>query len=270
MVFFNRPAPTVSMMQNAESFIENLLEKGKLEAAIEAGLLLCKAYDDEENGSIVAQHSARYHALMHDFHAGTINNDDYRPELARINRSMLDWANDIPNQWTVESLKKAGFSASAYELTPAAGAGNGIGKIWILVAGLVLLLVFAIGFAVKKSMFSAKNEGSPHIETTAQTKLPDAKPENQKNTDPVQNQIPPTQKQSDKTVNEKFRSYGNAKFSDGMELGYMGDQFAYRNLKTKEIICCFQKAEEFSGGKARVSTTGKQFFYIDKNGKVLR
>jgi len=251
------------MMQNAESFVESLLIKGKLEAAIEAGLLLCKAYDDEENGSVVSHHSARYHALMDDFHAGTINHDDYRLELARINRSMLDWANDIPNNWTDEPLKKAGFSVSAYELPPVAGTGSSIGRTWILVAGFVLLLAFAIGFAVKKKIFLAKNEDSPRIETAAQTKLPESKRETQS--------LPaPPPKQSGKTANEKFRSYGNAKFADGMELGYMGDRYAYRNLRTKEVICCFQKAEEFSGGKARVSTNGEQFYYIDKNGQMLR
>lgn len=53
------------------------------------------------------------------------------------------------------------------------------------------------------------------------------------------------------------------------ELGKVGESFAYRNLKTGEILCCFADAKSFGSGKAHVSKDRIHFYYIDKSGKKV-
>ena len=71
------------------------------------------------------------------------------------------------------------------------------------------------------------------------------------------------------TPDPKFRSYAKPQVSEDMEKGFIleGNKVAYRNLRTKAILCCFEDGEMFENGKARVSENGKEYYFIDKNGK---
>ena len=96
------------------------------------------------------------------------------------------------------------------------------------------------------------------------TKKTAPKPEE---TAPVQAKTPP---QTLATPDNKFRSFGKSKIVDDMERGYMGQKFAFRNVRTLEILCCYADAEDFSGGKAYVSKDGQTYLYIDKKGNVVK
>ncbi len=51
-----------------------------------------------------------------------------------------------------------------------------------------------------------------------------------------------------------------------MELGKVGSDMAFRNVRTGVILCCYRDAEPFSGGKSYVSKDQVNYFYIDKKG----
>lgn len=279
-----------SAMQPARPLVENLLAKGKLEAAIEACLLLARHHQDQERGSTVAQHSARFHTLMTDYHAGTLNDDDYRPERARINRAMLDFAHALPADWTDEALEKAGFSAQAYDKTSAPGQKSFLEK-WGLVLGIVASLAAILGVTLKDVLFPEKQkevleqpkenpptsaEVKPQEPTTTPAQkeaagtsqkpafktIPSKQPE--KSSEPVKSTREPQPTLA--TPDEQFRSFSKTKIVDDMERGYLGRKLAFRNVRTKEILCCYSDAEDFSGGKAYVSKDGVNYFYIDKKG----
>lgn len=280
-------------MQNARHLIEHLLAKGKLEAAIEGCLILCRHYGDRERSSATAQHSARYHTLMNDFRAGTLNDDDYRPERARINRAMLELAHDLPLEWTDEALGKAGFSALAYDRGSALQSKSG-GQKWGIVLGVVAVVAVA-GFALKNVISSAKNqplvsqpvepqanetENQKQVETTPKetssrpvtpSKTPSTTAET-KPTDGSSTQPRPILKNQPinvPKVDGRFRSFANMQIKDDMERGYIDGKLAFRNVRTKEIICCFSNAEDFSGGKAYVSKDGVNYYFMDKSGRKV-
>lgn len=281
-------------MQTARPFIENLLAKGKLEAAIEGSLILCRHYGDQERNGIAAQHSARYHALMNDYHAGTLNDDDYRPERARINRAMLDFAQEIPGDWTESPLMQAGFSASAFDQAAMPGQKSFFEK-WGLVIGLVASLLIILGITLKGVIFPEKEkvateqpvEMKPDIPEPSTKREPDIK----ENPDPTaanktvkpKPEIKPSTKVSAPaqqpsntrpstlaTPDERFRSFGKSIIADGMERGRVGNKQAFRNIQTNEILCCYQDAEDFSGGKAYVSKDGVTYYYMDKKGNKVQ
>lgn len=276
-------------MQNARYAIEHLLTKGKLEAAIEGSLLLARHYGDQERGSAVAQHSARYHTLMADYYAGTLDDDDYRPERARISRAMLDMAHSIPAEWTDEPLTQAGFSANAFDKVPDQHKKSFLEK-WGLVLGIVASLMGILGVTLREVIFPKKEdtaartvESKPDSSTPQQTaqqsvkelentgmpatKTPTTKPNIQPKKLPERTDKPArTEPSTLATPDKVFRSFGKSIFAEGMELGKIGADMAFRNLKTKEILCCFKDAEKFMDGKAWVSKDGVNYFYINKKG----
>ena len=278
-------------MQKARYHIEQMLNKGKLGAAIEASLLLCSHYEDNERSSTAAQHSARYHSLMSDYHEGTINNDHYRPERARINRAMLDLAHSIPPDWTDEPLTQAGFSPNGHDKVQAQPKKSFFEK-WGLILGVVASLMAIMGVTLRDMIFAKKevtaaqtfeskadpsanksatqptakeSQNAGESATTTSAKTPSTKPNNP----PAIVQKPKTDPVSLATTDKVFRSFSKTKIVDGMERGKSESKMAFRNIQTREIICCFADAEDFSGGKAYVSKDGVAYYYIDKKGNKV-
>lgn len=249
-------------MQNAQAVLERLLTKGKLEAAIEASLILCRHYGDETRMSMVVQHSARFHTLMSEQTAGTLDEDDYRPERARINRDMFEFIQDLPTVWTDEALIAANFSAAAFEQTVTPDQPKSPGKL-ALVAGFVVVLLVVLGMILKDNISPPKVE--PKISQQEQETIPD-KPSAQ-----IPSSTPPNSSAKDPIGSEsKFRSFGKSTIVEDMELGYVGQKLAFKNVRTLEILCCYADAKVFKGGKAYVSEDGVKYFYIDKRGKVVK
>ncbi|MFN0034473.1 MAG: hypothetical protein ACKVUS_05350 [Saprospiraceae bacterium] len=278
-------------MQNARTIIENLLTKGKLEAAIEGSLILCRHYGDQERSSTAAQHSARYHGLMADYHAGTLHDDGYRPERARINRAMLDLAHSIPADWTDEALTQARFSASAYDKASATPRQKSFLEKWGLVLGLVASLMGILGITLREVIFPEKEiapvqtaDPKPDSTVPQQTEKPSVQEPKDANqsvkTPPVSSpsnkpgKLPkPARKPVDapastmETPDNTFRSFGKSVIRDDMERGKVGGKLAFRNVRTKQVLCCYAGAEDFSGGKAYVSKDGVQYHYINNKGE---
>ncbi|HLP94385.1 MAG TPA: hypothetical protein VK168_10140 [Saprospiraceae bacterium] len=283
-------------MSTARIYLEQLLAKGKLEAALEAGMILCRHYQDTEANAIVVQQSGQFHNLMDDYHAGTISLDDFRPERARINLALLDWVHSIPETWTTEALDKAGFSEKSFEKDASAAPR----KSWFLPIIIVLILGTAVGAvwflrsgdqpATEAVNKTPETKAAPQVQsppdsilrqsakTTQPTQKPVAQskslPKPQKNTSPVisspTTEPKPQPAQNLATPDQKFRSFAKSAIYDDMELGYMGDKYAFRNVRTKEILCCYAAAKGFSDGKAFVSTDGKSFFFINKKGEKIQ
>ncbi|HAD13995.1 MAG TPA: hypothetical protein DCF33_16340 [Saprospirales bacterium] len=294
-------------MSSARTLLEQLLAKGKLEAALEASMILCKHYQDQEGNAIVVQQSGQFHNLMDDYHAGTISLDDFRPERARINRAMLEWVHSIPATWTTQALSEGGFSEKAYAKEPPIEKKR---SWWI-----ALILLFALGTAIaywvitnraqipstaaekadqkpaandqnlnipgavsdKSTTMHRKEETSPlksksQPQTLPKTTSTQKQRSTPSSTLPAKSEPAPASKTANtsSTSDQKFRSLAKMAIYDDMELGYMGDKYAFKNVRTKEILCCYAAAKGFSDGKAYVSLDGINFFYINKKGdKVL-
>ncbi len=280
-------------MSSARIYLEQLLAKGKLEAALEAGMILCRYYQDAVANATVVQQSGQFHNLMDDYHAGTISLDDFRPERARINLALLDWVHSIPETWTTEALEKTGFSEKTFEKD----ASSAKRKFWLLPVVIVLVLGAAFGaiWYFRSDVQPETNAPAKTPETnttlpprpadttsqqtaktqpTTQKPVSKSKSQPQKNTNPVvpkPSTEPKTQpSETLATPDQKFRSFAKSAIYDDMELGYMGNNYAFRNVRTKEILCCYAAAKGFSDGKAYVSTDGKNFFYINKKGEKIQ
>jgi len=272
-------------MHPARSLIEILLTRSELEAAINGCLLLCKHHGDSERGSESAQLSARYHDMMTHWRDGTISQEDYRLERARINRAMLDLVQKMPAEWTDAPLKAAGFSVQM----PANSQQKSFLRQW----GLAFLLIAGIlgiaGLALHERIFPKKETIATQPNNPKSDSTPPVQQPEQSNTVPkksAKSAGKSTPSQVRKPVgaagpsvepsiqvplvvpkpDSRFRSYGKTIISDGMERGKVGDKMAFRNVQTGEILCCYADAEDFSGGKANVSKNGIKYFYINKNG----
>lgn len=66
----------------------------------------------------------------------------------------------------------------------------------------------------------------------------------------------------------KFRSFAPSRIIEGMERGKVDGEFAFLNHTTRQVLCCYEDAEDFSGGKAYVKQRGR-YFYIDKAGREV-
>jgi hypothetical protein len=278
-------------MQNARQLLEHLLAKGKLEAAIEGSLILARHYSDQERSADAAQHSARYHTLMDDYQAGTLSDDDYRPERARINRAMLELVHEIPLEWTDEALQKADFFQKSFDSgRPAQQKGFWQKRgLWL---GILAIFVVVLGVTMKNKLFSDKNqtdqtqpagtqtgktEAPANAEPTQNSTQRESSPSSKIPAEPQAGNNPSTGSETRKIqpvsipkVDQKFRSFAGQKIVENMERGYMDGKFAFRNVRNKEILCCFSDAQDFSGGKAYVSKDGRNYFYIDKQGNVVQ
>jgi hypothetical protein len=280
-------------MQKARFIIENLLTQGKLEAAIEGSMILCQAYQDDSLGDIAAQHSARYQMLIRDYNEGLLNEADYRPGLARINRAMLDLADAIPETWSEEPLIQAGFSSKTYEEVQPGKKRVQLLK-WAILIGLAVLTAaiwggyyWSITNPKKEVVAASEPSKLPQISVPEQSSpIPENKPDSgdkpeNRSTQPAKTlpksaKTPETLPKTSKSIpgtlatpDTRFRSFGKTVISDNMELGKVGESFAYRNVKTGEILCCFADAKSFGSGKAYVSKDRINFYYIDKSGKKV-
>jgi Effector-associated domain 11 len=86
------------------------------------------------------------------------------------------------------------------------------------------------------------------------------------NTPPSTTSAPPV----NNNIKPRFRSFSKLVIIEDMERGHDGNnRIMYRNVRTNEVLCCYDEGENFSGGKARVSQNG-QYFYIDKKGNRVQ
>jgi hypothetical protein len=271
-------------MQKARTLLENLLTRSELETAINGCILLHRHYGDPEGGSATAQLSARYHALMAQQRDGTISQEEYRLERARINRAMLDLVQKMPADWTDAPLADPGFSNQMPKAAPQQK------RKWGLALALSVVLLGIAGFALRERIFptaanSTVQSNNPIPEPDKPVQQPQQSAANpSKSTEkpaPSQERTPPSNAESSSQPNiqvpaaasksdSRFRSFGKTVISDGMERGKVGEKMAFRNVQTGEILCCFADAEDFSAGKAYVSKDGVNYFYINKQGQVSK
>lgn len=289
-------------MPAARTIVNDLLTQGKLKAAIEATQLLCNYYDDTENNSIITHQAGRYSSLMEDNNAGIIRIEDYRIELNRIRKAIRDLAQSLPPHWTNNALHEAKFNPDAWDETPTPANNSSNNKTWMRVAGLLALTLAGLGIwklmpptppASDKSVVqqSPANETQgpatqsvsvpPITTTTAPARNEPTQRTAQKqpasttpvNTKPAKTEAQPTQTPSTSTTlatpDNKFRSFGKTVIVNDMELGMMGEKMAYRNVRTKQVLCCFKDATNFSNGKAYVSRDGVKYFYINTQGQEV-
>ncbi len=260
-------------MQNARPLIEHLLAKGKLEAAIEGSLILARHYGDQERSNISAQQSARYHTLLTDVNAGTLNDEDYRLERARINRAMLDLAQSMPVGWMDEALKQANFSAKAFDTVPAPHKKSFLEK-WGLVLGLVASLMGILGVTLKDVFFQKKEDkvaqtaepetGSTIPKTTEQQAVKETK-----TVRPLQKQNQASKGLKDKLPTRTTLAPRHVSQFCQVDLDVERGKGEKWPSKRRTGNPCAGR-EDFSGGKAYVTEDMVQYYYIDTSGKKLK
>lgn len=271
-------------MPNARTLLENLLAQGELEAAIRGYRLLCQQHADSAGSSAVAQLSARYHTLMAQQRDGTVSQENYLLERARINRAMLDAVGGLPAEWDDQPLHTAGFSVQPPATAHTAAPRKGFLERWGLILGIVASLTTIAGITLRDVLFpkppepkvqapttqpqqqSALNTEKPAEKTLEKSPL--AQPQERETTSPKFFNPPATLPSSATSDSDtRFRSFAKTMFADGMERGKVGKKLAFRNLQTNEILCCYADAEDFNGGRAYVSQDGVNYFYINKKGE---
>ena len=272
-------------MQPARICIESLLTRGELEAALDGYLLLCRHYNDAVHGSEAAHQSARYHDLMSQQRSGTIHQEDYRLERARINRAMLDLAQKIPAEWTDTVLEASGFSGKKN----ASPTQKGFWGKWGIALGLALLLFGVAGVLLREQILPKNKtaavqpvspapgsedtrQQSPAAARTAKTQAPptDKPAATERRVPSGERQIVKKVSPTTPTSGGRFRSFAKTVISNGMERGKIDGKMAFRNVRTGEILCCYADAEDFSNGKAYVSKDGVKYIYINNKGEELR
>jgi Effector-associated domain 11 len=122
-----------------------------------------------------------------------------------------------------------------------------------------------------------RNETPKPVATQPKTAPTTTKPSptttDQHSTSPVTTNTPPNTTSAPPVNNNtkpRFRSFSKLVIVEDMERGHDGNnRIMYRNVRTNEVLCCYDDGENFSGGKARVSQNG-QYFYIDKKGNRVQ
>lgn len=242
-------------MQPTRFTIQQHIENGDLEEAIDLYLQQARENNDAEriaNGVLL---SGRYSELVEQQQHGAISQENYSIERAQIRLAVLDFANDLPTNWKSKPVEAV---SPERQVPPGSPATDRTPATWI--AGVLLLLAIVIGWVWLGGTSQAQNEQKPI-------------PAEKSNLPPAETQgIPqqsPTPGNTGKTQQPKFRSFGKQVIADGMERGYVGDRFAFRNVRTNSILCCYEEASDFSEGKALVKQDGASF-YIDKNGNKVK
>ena len=273
----------------ARTYLQQLLAKGKTAETIEGYLSLAQQHHDSEGHTSGILQSSRYHDLMTRHDEGVISQADYQLELAKINRALASLLANIPAHW--EAPAKAHAPAPANTPAPA---GKSFLEKWGLILGILASLAGILGITLKDILFPKKETtpvsttaipGQDQPASTATTaELPTgsatpnqvpSKPSSSPGTSTAPADPPTPKKTAPQpnyaTPDQHFRSYAKPLISEEMELGFTngGSRFAFRNLRTQAILCCYDDAEKFAGGKARVQQNGR-YFYINKNGTEIK
>ncbi|MCC7245770.1 MAG: hypothetical protein IT269_08835 [Saprospiraceae bacterium] len=264
--------------------------------------MLSNHYADVEHRDIFGNLAGRYHRLMRVHHAGAVSLDNYKLELSQINIAMRDLAQSLPPHWTNEALIEAKFNPDAWDETPPTVNNSSPSKTWMWVAGFLALTLVGLGIwklmtptppasdkPIVQQSPSTATQGSDNqsvsIPPVTTTTTPSRNEPTQRtvqkqpastspvNTKPAQTETQPVQTPSTSTTlatpDNKFRSFGKTVIVNDMELGMMGEKMAYRNVRTKQVLCCFKDATHFSNGKAYVSRDGVKYFYINTQGQEV-
>lgn len=276
----------------ARTYLQQLLAKGKTAETIEGYLSLAQQYHDSEGHTSGILQSSRYHDLMTRHDEGVISQADYQLELAKINRALASLLANIPAHW--EAPAEAPAPAPAPANTPAP-AGKSFLEKWGLILGILASLAGILGVTLKDVLFPKKETlpaptttipaqnqpastattAEPTTGASAPNQTPPKPVPSTQNTATAPSDAPTSKKTAAQpnyaTPDQRFRSYAKPIISEEMELGFTngGRQFAFRNLRTQNILCCYDDAEKFAGGKARVQQNGR-YFYINKNGTEIK
>ena len=289
---------------NARSTLLQWLSKSELQRALDGLDLLCRHHADPQRSAEVALLSGRHHHLLEQQRDGTIHQADYLTERARISKAVMDVVQHLPADWSAEPLAQVPPAPAPPAATPPP---KSFLEKWGLIIGIVAGIAGITGLTLKDVLFPKKTEPAATQQTTGATQAPstsqpagqvpqkkaeqpaDKQPKKSPQTSssspsvstPPQTTVAkpsatteaekpksaPTQP-TETAATGKFRSYAPTKIIEGMERGKVDGEHAYRNLMTNKILCCYDDAEDFNGGKAWVSRRGK-YFYIDKSGKEV-
>lgn len=289
---------------NARSALLQWLSKSEIQRTLEGLDLLCRLHADPQRGAEVALQSGRHHHLLSQQRDGTISQADYLTERARISKSVMDLVQNLPADWSAEPLAQVQATAAP---TAAPPPKKSFLEKWGLIIGIVAGVAGITGVTLKDVFFPKKTDPATAQQPAGASQTPATAPPSEplpekKTEQPVENQPqktpqtsasrpnvvtpqqttvakPPANTEAEKpqpaptqpaqtAATGKFRSYAPTKIIEGMERGKVDGQHAFLNHMTKKILCCYQDAEDFSGGKAYVSQRGR-YFYIDKTGKEV-
>lgn len=289
---------------NARSALLQWLSKSELQRTLEGLDLLCRHHADPQRGAEVALQSGRHHHLMEQQRDGTIVQADYLTERARISKAVMDLVQNLPADWSAEPLAQVPPVPPPAAAVPPQ---KSFLEKWGLIIGIVAGIAGITGLTLKDVLFPKKTDpataqqpaGTGQMPGTAQPSEPlpekktaqpaDHQPQKPPQTSssrpsvstPTQTTLaklpaateaekpkPAPTQPAETAATGKFRSYAPTKIIEGMERGKVDGKHAFFNHATRQVLCCYDDAEDFSGGKAWVSQRGR-YFHIDKAGKEV-
>lgn len=237
--------------------LEQLIARGDTKEAIEIYLACVRHYQDDERLSAGLLQSGKYHSLLEQNDEGVLGRDDFRVEMAQIQKAMVGLIAEIPPNWTLPAGIALPVDGSAKK-NVAKPSG-----VWLWALGIIFLVVVMIwGVKILMRAKNARQKDQSETQSSVQVPIP------KKDEDPSQTESGSPSK--DGKAEFKFRSFANPIRSEDMELGFIldGQKKAFRNLRTAQILCCYDEARPFSKDRALVQQQGRSF-YIDKNGKEV-
>jgi hypothetical protein len=290
----------------ASAALQSLIAEGHLEQAIELYISLSRQYADTARIEKGLHESARFHTLARQHLEGTISQADYQLVWNQINRATLAIASQVPAAWR-HPYEPLATTQGSPESTSQNPPQKSFLERWGLILGLVASLTTILGITLKDLIFPKKEtttrtaQPQSTASPTAQPTVPEKTNSTPVSTEKTQSKTtekPAASSGSGKTApstagsngavtppkeqpkpapaenpgprQPRFRSFGKTVIVDGMERGHDGgDLIMYRNVRTNQILCCYDDGEDFRDGKARVSQNGK-YFYIDKNGNRIQ
>jgi len=286
---------------NARSALLQWLSKGELQHTFDGLDLLCRHHADAKRGAETALQSGRFHHLLEQHRDGTIAQADYLTERARISKALMDLVQNLPADWPAEPLVQV--PATPATAASASAGGKSFLEKWGLIIGIVAGVAGITGITLKDVFFPKKTDTAaaqqpaaagqkptdtaqptvtaPDKNTAQPTEHQPQKPTQQPSGSRAEQQPPKTTADQPTTSAEaekpkpqppgatgKFRSYAPTRIIEGMERGKVDGQHAFFNHVTRQVLCCYEDAEDFSGGKAWVKQRGR-YFYIDKAGREV-
>lgn len=247
-------------MMDARTTLEHWLARGELQRVIAAGMALTAHGELPDLREPITLLSARHEQLLREQGDGTISREEARLERARIGKALLDWLRGLPPGLLLPpEIHRSSGPASGRRFWP-----------WLLAGGLALSAA-AGGYVWRQQQQQAKrlpatthSEARPDAEAAVKPSSDKGKrlPEGPKRTEPKKQDTRPVPAGPTRApVLDKVYAT-----KEGMQRGLYQGQLSFRNTQTGQIFCCYEDAEDFSGGRAYVKANGV-YFYIHKNGQ---
>lgn len=92
---------------SAKQILLDWLAKNELKKVLQGLSFLAEKYKDEQVRNNTASQSGRLKFLENQWTAGTISQEEYHLQAARLREALLNLINDLPDDWTLDGMENA-------------------------------------------------------------------------------------------------------------------------------------------------------------------